>query len=210
MSIKYEPIVRTRVLVREVMNSPVLTVPPDENIRSISQKMSDARVGSVIVFENELPLGIVTDGDIVSKVVRNDRLPSIVKAKDIMSAPLQMIESEKEIIEAARRMRSARLKRLGVTYKKNLVGIISISDILAVTPELFEIISETTRIVTSEGIKQTKSLAGYCDNCNQWSDGLLEVDDRFICEECGTGGQVGESAAEQTMSEPETFDGNQE
>jgi hypothetical protein len=75
---------------------------------------------------------------------------------------------------------------LGVSYKRNLVGIISISDIVAVTPELFDIISEKRAIMTSEGLRQPSYLAGYCDLCNQWSDVLLEVDNRFLCEECRT------------------------
>ena len=183
----FQPVVRTRVLVREVMNSPVITGSPEENVRQISEKMSKSRVGSVVITDKELPIGIVTDGDIVTKVVSLDKTPSDVRAREIMSTPLHMIESESEIIEAARRMRSDKIKRLGVSYKRNLVGIISISDILAITPELFDIISEKARIVTTEGTRQPSYLAGYCDYCNQWSDMLLEIDNKFVCGECRTG-----------------------
>jgi signal-transduction protein with cAMP-binding, CBS, and nucleotidyltransferase domain len=181
---QFEPVVRTRVLVREIMNSPVLSATPEEDIRSVSEKMSRAKVGSVVIMKNDLPMGIITDGDIVSKVVSKNLTPSEVRAGDIMSTPIRTIESEKEIIEAARQMVSYKIKRLGVSYKRNLVGIISISDIIAVTPELFDIISEKRAIMTSEGIRQPSYLAGYCDHCNQWSDVLLEVDNRFLCEEC--------------------------
>lgn len=186
-SIPFEPVIRTRVLVREVMNSPVLSANPDEDVRSVSEKMSRAKVGSVVVMKNDLPTGIITDGDIVSKVVSKNLTPSKVRAGDIMSTPLRTIESEKEIIEAARQMVSHKIKRLGVSYKRNLVGIISISDIVAVTPELFDIISEKRAMMTSEGTGQPSYLAGYCDYCNQWSDVLLELDNRFLCEECRTG-----------------------
>ena len=149
--------------------------------------MTFSRAGSVVITESELPIGIVTDGDIVTKVVSKDLLASSTMAREVMSTPLHVIESEKEIIEAARAMRRHGIKRLGVNYKNRLVGIISISDILAITPELFDIISEKTMIVRGEVEKQPKFLAGYCDSCNQWSDGLLELDDRFLCEECTTG-----------------------
>jgi CBS domain-containing protein len=181
------PAVRTKVLVREVMNSPVITADPTDTIKEVSNKMTEARVGSVVVIENGLPIGIVTDGDIVFKVVSKDSKPSSVKAVDVMSTPLHMIESEKEILEAARALRRLRIKRLGVSYKKKLVGIVSISDILAVTPDLFDIVSEKALIVTGEAEKQPTYLAGYCDNCNQWSDLLLEVDGKFTCEECLAG-----------------------
>jgi CBS domain-containing protein len=182
-----EPVVRTRVLVREVMNSPILSAAPEEDLRTVSERMSRAKVGSVVILKNDLPVGIITDGDIVSKVVSKNLTPASIKAADIMSSPLRTIESEREIIEAARQMLSHKIKRLGVSYKRNLVGIISISDILAVTPELFDIISEKRAITTSEEVRQPSYLAGYCDHCNQWSDVLLEIDNRFLCEECRSG-----------------------
>lgn len=182
----FEPVVRTRVLVREVMNSPVLSALPEEDIQCVASKMSRAKVGSVVVMKENTPMGIITDGDIVSKVVSKNSLPSSIKAEKIMTSPLRTIESEKEIIEAARQMVGLHIKRLGVTYRKNLVGIISISDILAITPELFDIISEKRAIIASESSPRQSFLAGYCDQCNQWSDVLLEMDNRFLCEECRT------------------------
>jgi signal-transduction protein with cAMP-binding, CBS, and nucleotidyltransferase domain len=191
--VPFEPVVRTRVLVREVMNSPVLSALPEEDIQSVASRMSAAKVGSVVVMKGEMPLGIITDGDIVSKVVSKNVLAKTVKAEQIMTSPLRTIESEKEIIEAARVMVSRHIKRLGVTYRKGLVGIISISDILAITPELFDIISEKRAIMTSDTTsRQPSFLAGYCDQCNQWSDVLLELDNRFLCEECRTGKEESE------------------
>jgi signal-transduction protein with cAMP-binding, CBS, and nucleotidyltransferase domain len=182
------------------MNSPVITAEPIDSIQAISVRMAASKAGSVVITENDRPIGIVTDGDIVTKVVTKDSRPSEVKAIDVMSRPLYTIESEREIIEAARAMRKHGIKRLGVSYKNSLVGIISISDILAITPELFDIISEKAMIMTGQASKVPTYLAGYCDSCNQWSDRLLEIDGRFICSECTTGNSDEEiqSAAEGT------------
>jgi CBS domain-containing protein len=204
---KFAPSVRTRVLVREVMNSPVITGSPDESIKEISEKMTAAKVGSVVIVENQVPIGIVTDGDIVTKVVSRDSTPSQVRAADVMSKPLHIIGSEKEIIEAARAMRRFGIKRLGVSYKRDLVGIISISDILAVTPELFDIISEKTMIMTGQASSKPTFLAGYCDVCNQWSDGMLEIDGKFVCEEC-TSGKADEEAQNPPATGQEGDDDN--
>jgi len=182
----FAPAVRTRVLVREVMNSPVVTATPEETICDISKRMTLGRVGSVVIMQDDSPIGMVTDGDIVFKVASKDERPSSVKALDIMSRPLRMIASEQDILEAAREMRRFGIKRLGVSYRKNLVGIISISDILAVTPELFDVVSEKALIVTGMASHKSTYLAGYCDFCNQWSDLLMEDDGRFNCENCRT------------------------
>jgi len=180
-----EPEIRTRILVREVMNSPVISANLDENVKNVASKMVDAKVGSVVIMdEKDEPLGIITERDLVEKVVAKNLLPELVKAKDIVSKPLIMIEATKDLAEAARVMRKHGIKRLGVSYKGKLVGIVSMSDLIGVTPELLEILSEKTKIITGEVRKQKGYVAGYCDLCNQWSDYLQEVDGKFLCEDC--------------------------
>jgi len=148
------------------MNSPVINAEPNETIVQISGKMVASNVGSIMIFQNDSPIGIVTEGDIVRKVVTRDISPSKLAAKDIMSTPVHMIESEMEITEAARTMRKFGVKRLGVVCKTRLVGIISITDILTVTPELFDILSEKTYVLTGQATRVPSYLAGYCDACN--------------------------------------------
>ena len=179
--------IRTRVLVREVMNSPAITASPNETAKDLASRMIQNKVGSIVIIESDKPTGIVTDGDITFKAVAKDFKPSEVLAKDIMSSPLNTINSDKDIREAARVMRNLKIKRLGVTYKNRLVGMITISDIVAIIPEIMEIASEKARIMTGEARRKRGSLSGYCDICNQWSDYLMEVDGKFRCEECREG-----------------------
>ena len=74
----------TRVLVRDVMNSPVISASSDNTIEDVASIMKEHTIGSIIIMENEKPLGIVTDWDIVSNAVAKDLKPSMLKAKDIM------------------------------------------------------------------------------------------------------------------------------
>ncbi len=175
----------TRVLVRDIMNSPVISASPDDTIYNIAKKMKDENIGSIIVLENDKPVGIVTDWDIVSKAIANDAKPSQIKAKDVMKE-LYTIESEESITEAARLLRKYNIKRLGVVYKNRLVGIISSSDVIAVTPDLVEIVSEKATIIRGElGIARSASnVSGFCDQCGEWSDLLQHVEGTFICEVC--------------------------
>ncbi len=175
----------TRVLVRDIMNSPVVSASPDDTIYNIAKKMKEENIGSIIIIENDKPLGIVTDWDIVSKAIVNDTKPSQIKAKDVMKE-LYTIESEDSITEAARLLRKHNIKRLGVVYKSRLVGIISSSDVIAVTPDLVEIVSEKATIIRGElGIARSASnVSGFCDQCGEWSDLLQYVDGTFICEVC--------------------------
>lgn len=166
------------------MNSPVISSSEDESTDKLAKKMVEYKIGSVIIIDSEDVKGIVTDGDLVAKVVAKNKRPSAVKAKEVMSSPLQTVESEKEVTVAARLMRKLGVKRLGVTYKGKLVGIVSMSDIIGVTPEIMDILSEKAMILSGETEKRMSTVSGYCDNCNQWSDSLMEIDGRFLCEEC--------------------------
>ncbi len=184
----------TRVLVRDIMNSPVVSASPSDTVRDIAKKMKEEKIGSIVIMEKDKPVGIVTDWDIVSNGVVRDAKPSQIKAKDVMK-DIRTIESEESITEAARLLRKHNIKRLGVIYKNRLVGIISSSDVIAVTPDLVDVVSEKAAIIRGElGIaRPAGKVSGYCDECGEWSD-LLQYDEgTFICEVCR-----GEASAEST------------
>jgi CBS domain-containing protein len=184
----------TRVLVRDIMNSPVVSASPSDTVRDIAKKMKEEKIGSIVIMEKDKPVGIVTDWDIVSNGVVKDAKPSQIKAKDVMK-DIRTIESEESITEAARLLRKHNIKRLGVIYKNRLVGIISSSDVIAVTPDLVDVVSEKAAIIRGElGIaRPAGKVSGYCDECGEWSD-LLQYDEgTFICEVCR-----GEASAEST------------
>jgi CBS domain-containing protein len=173
----------TRVLVRDIMNSPVISASPHDTIKDIATKMKEERIGSIIIMEKEKTLGIVTDWDIVSNAVVEDIKPSLLKASEIMQN-LHTIEGEEGVTEAARMLRQHNIKRLGVVYKNRLVGIISASDVIAVTPDLVDVISEKAALVRGEIGRSAGNVSGYCDECSEWSDLLQYSEGTFTCEEC--------------------------
>ena len=180
---------RPRMLVKDAMSSPVFTVDEKLTVDKAANLMDQHELGCVIVTgKDEKPIGIITERDLVSRVVAKNILPHKLKVKEVMSTPLMTISSETTLSETARAMSRLNIRRLGVMYKGNLVGIISSKDILSVTPELIEIISETARIenlkATEEETTEFAPLAGYCDRCGAWSDSLKEAEGEFLCEDC--------------------------
>jgi signal-transduction protein with cAMP-binding, CBS, and nucleotidyltransferase domain len=165
------------------MNSPIISATPDSNIKEIAEKMKSERIGSIIIFKDEEPLGIVTDWDIVTDGFSRDVPPRSIKASEIMKK-LYTIEGDSTITEAARVLRKHNIKRLGVVYKNRVVGIISASDVIAVTPELIDVVSEKSAMIRGEIGRPTGHISGYCDECGEWTDLLLYSDGTFTCEEC--------------------------
>ena len=171
--------------VKDFLGKSYCAIDADKTILDAVKCMDENKTGTVIVTEDGKPVGVITEKDIVVRVVAKDLQPSKITAKEIMTSPLITIDPDETINEAARRMSRLNIRRLGVMYKGSLVGIISSKDILNVTPELIEIMQERARIEEGslEELESPPS-AGYCDNCGSWSDDLREVEGNFLCEEC--------------------------
>ena len=181
---------RTRMVVKDVMSSPVVTTAEEAPSNHIANLMQENNLGCVIVTNKAgKPIGIITERDLVLRVLAKNLTPASVTAKEIMTTPLVTIEPEATINDAARRMSRLDIRRLGVLYKDNLVGIISSKDILNVMPELIEIIQERTRIESGESGEETQEaeeapLSGYCDRCGVYSENLKDVNGQNLCEDC--------------------------
>jgi len=180
---------RTRMLVKDVMSSPAVTVPEDAPVDKTAQLMSNDRLGCIIVTSKDgKALGIITESDLVRRVLAKNILPSKLTAKEVMSTPLITVDPDELLTEMARRMSKLDVRRLGVMYKGNLVGVISSKDILAVMPELLENMQEKVRIERETEVEEESAesapLAGYCERCGSWYDNLAEVEGTYLCEEC--------------------------
>ena len=180
---------RTKMLVKDVMSSPVVTSDEDETSNNIAATMDKDNLGCVIVTNKTgKPIGIITERDLVTRVIARNLKPDTIKAKEIMTTPLVTIEPDATISDAARRMNRLDIRRLGVFYKSNLVGIISSKDLLGVMPELIEIIQERSRIEGSASTEEIEEapLSGNCDICEGYSESLKDRDGQNICDECRT------------------------
>jgi CBS domain-containing protein len=173
-----------KMIVREAMSSPVATVNEDQSVVDAAKIMSEHRIGSIIVISaDEQPNGIITERDLVFRVIANDIVPRDIKVKDVMSSPLRMVDPETSLEDAMRMMDRMNIRRLGVTYKGRLEGVISDKDILRVMPAILEITRERSRIEGGE-IPAGPSLVGYCDRCGMYSTNLRSSEGEFLCEDC--------------------------
>ncbi len=133
--------------VGDIMKTDVITVSEDENILTVSEFMKKYDIGSVVVRKDKKAEGIITERDIVHKVIAGKKDISTTTAGDVMSSPIMVIKPEALLEEAAKAMRMHHIKRLPVISEKNeLIGIITEGDIMEIFPAVVDLIEEKAKL----------------------------------------------------------------
>jgi CBS domain-containing protein len=115
--------------IADVMTKSVISVDASMTINEAAKMMEDAKVGSVIVMENNVPIGIVTDRDFAVKVTAH-AYQITAPIKQIMSSPLFSINSDESVRTAADLMHERGIRKLPVIDNENIVGMITATDIV--------------------------------------------------------------------------------
>ncbi len=191
---EYEGFRASEVFVKNVMSENPLIIKEDEDVRTAANLMSEARTGSLIVLDAEGGLsGILTEMDIVEKLVSDGLNPDKVIVKDIMSSPVYTIEGDKPMKEAAEMMAELEIRRLPVVEGEEMVGIITENDILEISPTLIDITREYKKIKEYREKEEfyrdydrmiKKETSGYCESCGVYSDQLKIQSGQLLCPEC--------------------------
>jgi CBS domain-containing protein len=107
------------------VRSPPLTVLPNERISSVIEKMVYFDIGAAIVSNGDDILGLVTERDILERILMAGKSPSKIFTKDIMSSPVLSAEYSKKLMDMLNKMRSRKVRRLVITEYGKLKGIIT-------------------------------------------------------------------------------------
>lgn len=175
----------TQMTVHDAMTSSVITVDPHTSVAQAAAIMSQKGIGCLIIKSNSEPEGLVTESDIITKVVSRDIQASQITVQEVMTKNLIRIDPGIDLNEAARTMAKNKIRRLPVVNNGVLVGILTSTDVMTVSPELTEILVENARMETPiEYSSNEKSVPGTCEVCGNYIEYLDEVDGKYVCEEC--------------------------
>lgn len=113
--------------VKDIMTENVVSIGLDDSVFEAANLMSSSQVGCLVIVNGEEPIGIVTERDIVRRVVAK-KLPLETKISEVMSKSLITINPDASLKKAARVMSSNKIRRLPVLKQNKLVGIVVASD----------------------------------------------------------------------------------
>ena len=118
------------ITVGQLMKKDLVTVDAGTSVVEAAKLMKACNVGSVLISHEGCVIGIVTESDIVKKVVGSDRGPYFIPVEDIMSSPIVGLDERRPLTEAADLMNRHQTRHLGVTKGGSVVGILSVRDLL--------------------------------------------------------------------------------
>jgi len=120
------------LVVGDVMRKDVVTIRSDETVASAAKIMSENNVSCAVVADNGSVAGILTETDFLKKVAAKEKDFDRIKVREIMSCPVETISPDLSVFDAIRIMEEKHIKRLPILEKKELIGIITQTDLVQV------------------------------------------------------------------------------
>ena len=117
------------ILVTYIMTKTLISVNPMTTAFQISKMMEQGEIGAIIVKENEIPIGIVTDRDFAIKITAHS-YPIDTPIRRIMSSPLISIDPNSDLWKASDLMSTRNVRKLPVIDNDKVVGILTSSDLV--------------------------------------------------------------------------------
>ena len=116
---------------RQIMVKDVVTVEPNATVKSATELMNANEISCLVVVIHEKPIGIVTEQDMLRRVIHKSREPEKTRVSDIMSKPLIAATPNMHAREASKLMLERNIRRLPVVENGQLVGLVTLTDLIS-------------------------------------------------------------------------------
>jgi CBS domain-containing protein len=148
-------------LVSDHYQKDVATIPAEATARDAAVAMRTRAVGSVVILRDGEPVGILTDRDLLERVVAEGKDAAATSTTDVMSQPLHVVDPEDPLDSVVELMSARGIRRVPVVREGELVGIVALDDVLAEVSEELHDLAEGLRreLYTAEFSARARELA---------------------------------------------------
>jgi signal-transduction protein with cAMP-binding, CBS, and nucleotidyltransferase domain len=123
----------------------LVTVSPDDAIRTVAETMRDETVGSVVVERDDEAVGIITDRDLTVEILAEGTDPPTLTAREVMTPDPVTADVGKGVFELCELMREESVRRMPVVDDGRLVGIVTLDDLVILLGDEMHELSEVVR-----------------------------------------------------------------
>ncbi len=180
------------ILVVDVMTRRPITIKPNVNLLECAKKMVRKRVGSLLIVDKKKLVGFVSRRDILWALIKKSRkVLKEIKAVDISPKKISTVKPSLTIKDAINRMKKLKFHTLPVIQKGEVLGMVTVKDILSFNPEFYPELEEYAQIREEarklKRVKKAKSRdfmhEGICEECGD-TDILYRINGMLVCESC--------------------------
>lgn len=173
----------TGITCADAMTTDPVTVRESALIPDCASLMKEKHVGALLVIEENSLKGIITEQDIVRRLVAEGLNPTETTAKDILSSKIYSITPGSDIFEALMIMKDENIRHVTVMEDNKLLGLVTGKDILKIEPQLFELLAE--KIELREASRKPLGISeGNCEECGEFGEKLYFMSEKALCKAC--------------------------
>ncbi|MEA2071628.1 MAG: CBS domain-containing protein [Asgard group archaeon] len=183
---KLESQAKAKMQISEVMTSTVHTIYPQKTVKEAAELMKKLHIGCIIIEpkkDEKTPLGIVTERDIVTRVVAEGKDPAKIPVVDIATKPVVTAPPSMEISEAMYMLSKLHIRRLVIMEENEIIGIATDRDLLRVAPSLLEIALEFEHVNKGPNYEAFPNFEEYLHE--EEEDEGMNLTVGYYCSECG-------------------------
>lgn len=181
-----------KILVSDIMTREPIVINPDANLLDCAKKMVQKKTGSLLLVDKTRLVGLISTRDILWALIKKSKEDlSKIQAKDISPKKIAIIKPSATLNEALKKMKDSRFERLPVIENNELVGIVTIRDILSFHPEIYPELEEFAQIreesrklkLVKKAKEKVSEHEGVCEECGNYGV-LYRVNGSLMCESC--------------------------
>ena len=177
---------KTGYNVYDCMTTKPISVSSGASLQECAKVMAKNHVGALVIKDNHQSKGLITEQDIVRKVLAKGTNPLTKNVKDFMETKLITIGPNDDIYEALIKMRDENIRHLPVVDKGSMVGLLTLKDVLKIEPSLFELLVEKfeLREETRKPIDRIIQREAICQGCGAYAEDIKKIKGSLLCERC--------------------------
>jgi len=135
--------------VEDVMVESVITVDADATVMKAVKIMNENEIGCLVVTRRGRAVGIITERDLLKRVIGKAKSPTKTKVREIMTKPLIAGQPDMDLEDATRLMFDRKIKKLPVVEGRRLLGLITLTDVARFQPQMIKILKKLSDEVTA-------------------------------------------------------------
>ncbi len=175
---------KTGIRILDAMTKSPEFIKSDESVFKAVRKMIKGGVGSLLIIEDDKLLGIVTEKDLLTKVLAKNLDIKKTPVGKVMSKKPIMIGPDEDLYDAMVLMSREEVRRLPVVDKGVVVGLLTYKDVLSIQPDLYDLFINNFNIKESERKSMLDpQLEGVCYSCKSYGP-LEKQGNKWLCEAC--------------------------